>query len=43
VREAEALHGVGVSAIVIRAAGPEPSQWLEEIWGPVVPDLAAIA
>jgi probable F420-dependent oxidoreductase len=42
VREAEALHGAGVRAIVIRASGPEPSQWLEETWGPVVPKLAAI-
>ena len=33
VREAEALHGAGVQAIVIRAAGPEPSQWLEETVG----------
>jgi F420-dependent oxidoreductase-like protein len=42
VREAEALHGAGVHAIVVRAACPEPSQWLEETWGPVVPKLAAI-
>jgi len=41
-QEAEALHGAGVHAIVIRAAGPEPSQWLEETWGPVVPGLAAL-
>jgi hypothetical protein len=43
VREAEALHGAGVHAIVIRAAVPEPSQWLEETWGPVVPRLEALA
>jgi F420-dependent oxidoreductase-like protein len=42
VREAEALHDAGVNAIVIRAAGSQPSQWLEETWGPVVPKLAAI-
>ena len=42
VREAEALHGAGVNAIVIRAAGSEPSQWLEQTWGPVVSKLAAI-
>ncbi len=41
-REAEALHGAGVHAIVVRAAGSEPSQWLEEQWGPVVSRLAAI-
>ena len=42
VREAEALHGAGVNAIVIRAAGSEPAQWLEQTWGPVVSKLAAI-
>jgi hypothetical protein len=42
VREAEALHGAGVHAIVIRAAGAEPAQWLEEQWGPVLPRLATI-
>ena len=42
-REAEALHGAGVHAIVIRAAGAEPSRWLEETWGPVVPRLEALA
>ncbi len=41
-REAEALRAVGVDAIVIRAAGAEPSRWLEETWGPVVADLAEI-
>lgn len=41
-REAEALDGAGVHAIVIRAAGSEPSRWLEETWGPVVPRLAEI-
>jgi F420-dependent oxidoreductase-like protein len=42
VREAEALHAAGVHAIVIRAAGAEPSKWLEEQWGPVMSRLAAI-
>src|SRR3984957_12839069 len=42
VSEAEALHGAGVQAIVVRATGSGPSQWLEETWGPVVPKLAAI-
>jgi alkanesulfonate monooxygenase SsuD/methylene tetrahydromethanopterin reductase-like flavin-dependent oxidoreductase (luciferase family) len=41
-REAEALHKAGVNAIVIRAAGLEPSRWLEQQWGPVLPELAAI-
>ncbi len=43
VEEAEILHGAGVDAIVVRAAGPAPSQWLEETWGPIVPRLTAIA
>ena len=34
-REAEALRGAGVHAIVIRSTGPEPSHWLEETWAPV--------
>ncbi len=41
-REAEALHGAGVHAIVARAAGAEPARWLEETWGPVVPKLADV-
>jgi alkanesulfonate monooxygenase SsuD/methylene tetrahydromethanopterin reductase-like flavin-dependent oxidoreductase (luciferase family) len=42
IREAQALNEVGVHAIVIRAAGPEPSQWLEQQWSPVITRLAAI-
>jgi F420-dependent oxidoreductase-like protein len=42
VHEAEALNDAGVQAIVIRAAGSEPSRWLEETWGPVMPKLAMI-
>ena len=41
-REAEAFAAVGVQAMVIRSTGPEPTRWLEETWGPVVPRLAAI-
>ena len=41
-REAEAFAAVGVQAMVLRSTGPEPTQWLEETWGPVVPRLAAI-
>jgi F420-dependent oxidoreductase-like protein len=40
--EAEALAGAGVDAIVIRSTGPEPAQWLEETWAPVVPRLESI-
>jgi F420-dependent oxidoreductase-like protein len=42
VYEAEALNDAGVQAIVIRAAGSEPSRWLEETWGPVMLKLATI-
>jgi alkanesulfonate monooxygenase SsuD/methylene tetrahydromethanopterin reductase-like flavin-dependent oxidoreductase (luciferase family) len=42
VREAEAFAAVGVQAMVIRSTGPDPTRWLEETWGPVVPRLAAI-
>ena len=41
-REAEAMAAIGVQAIVIRSTGPEPSKWLEETWGPVVPRLMDI-
>ncbi len=40
--EAEALKAAGVQTIVIRSTGPEPSRWLEETWGPVVPSLAEL-
>jgi len=42
-REAEAFSEVGVDAIVVRSSGPEPVQWLEETWAPVLPRLASIA
>jgi F420-dependent oxidoreductase-like protein len=41
-REAEAFSEVGVDAIVIRSAGPEPVQWLQETWAPVVRRLASV-
>lgn len=41
-REVEAFSVAGVDAVVIRATGPEPIRWLEETWGPVVPQLASI-
>ena len=42
-QEAETLAEAGTDAIVIRSTGPEPSQWLEETWAPVIPRLADIA
>jgi F420-dependent oxidoreductase-like protein len=41
-REAEAFRAAGVETIVVRAAGSEPSRWLESTWGPVVSRLASI-
>ena len=42
VRQAEELSAVGVHTIMARSTGPEPSRWLEEVWGPVIPRLAVI-
>jgi F420-dependent oxidoreductase-like protein len=39
IREAEMLAAAGAHTIVVRSTGPEPSRWLEETWGPVVPAL----
>jgi F420-dependent oxidoreductase-like protein len=41
-RESEALAKAGAQAIVVRSTGSEPSRWLEETWGPVMPDLLAL-
>lgn len=40
--QAEALGAVGVDTITARSAGTEPTRWLEEVWGPVIPKLADI-
>jgi alkanesulfonate monooxygenase SsuD/methylene tetrahydromethanopterin reductase-like flavin-dependent oxidoreductase (luciferase family) len=40
--EAEALASVGVQTIMARSTALEPSRWLEEVWGPVIPRLAGI-
>ncbi len=42
VRHAEALATAGADTVVVRSTGPDPSRWLEESWGPVVPRLADI-
>jgi F420-dependent oxidoreductase-like protein len=42
VRNAEELSAVGVHTIMARSTSPEPSRWLEEVWGPVIPRLADI-
>ena len=41
-RDAAAFAEAGVQALVVRSTGPEPSRWLEEVWGPVVPRLADV-
>jgi len=41
--EAEGLAAVGVQTIMARSSQPEPVQWLEETWGPVVERLADIS
>ena len=41
-REAEALSAPVCTRSWSASAGSEPSQWLEEQWGPVVPRLASI-
>jgi F420-dependent oxidoreductase-like protein len=41
-REAEAFSAAGVQAIVIRSTGPEPTQWLQETWAPVMERLESI-
>jgi F420-dependent oxidoreductase-like protein len=42
VREAEALAAAGADTVVARSTSSDPSAWLEETWGPVVPRLAGI-
>ena len=41
-REVEAMAAAGTQAIVVRSTGSEPSKWLEETWGPLVPALAGV-
>jgi F420-dependent oxidoreductase-like protein len=40
--EAESLGAVGVQTIITSSNTPDPSRWLEETWGPIVPRLADI-
>jgi F420-dependent oxidoreductase-like protein len=40
---AESLSAVGVHTIIASSSTPEPSKWLDEVWGPVIPRLSNIA
>jgi F420-dependent oxidoreductase-like protein len=40
--EAESLGAVGVHAIMARSTSGEPVRWLEEVWGPVIPQLSTL-
>src|ERR1700728_1413761 len=42
VRQAEVLALLGVATVMARPVGPEPVGYLETVWGPAVPKLAAI-
>jgi F420-dependent oxidoreductase-like protein len=42
VKSAEEFADAGVETLVVRSTGPDPTRWLEETWGPVVPTLAAM-
>jgi F420-dependent oxidoreductase-like protein len=39
---AESLAAVGVHTAIASSSTPEPSRWLEEVWGPVIPRLSSI-
>jgi F420-dependent oxidoreductase-like protein len=39
---AESLNAIGVDTIMARSSAAEPSRWLEETWGPVIPELSSI-
>jgi alkanesulfonate monooxygenase SsuD/methylene tetrahydromethanopterin reductase-like flavin-dependent oxidoreductase (luciferase family) len=43
VRQAEVLASLGVDTVMARPVGAEPAGYLEKVWGPAVPTLAAMA
>jgi F420-dependent oxidoreductase-like protein len=43
VRQAEVLASMGVDTVMARPVGPEPAGYLEKVWAPAVPNLAAMA
>jgi F420-dependent oxidoreductase-like protein len=38
----ESLAQVGVHTVIARSSRREPSQWLEDTWGPIIPELTGI-
>jgi alkanesulfonate monooxygenase SsuD/methylene tetrahydromethanopterin reductase-like flavin-dependent oxidoreductase (luciferase family) len=38
----ESLAEVGVHTVVARSSHREPSKWLEDTWGPVIPELSGM-
>lgn len=42
VRHAEAMASIGVDTVMARPIGPDPVAFLEKVWGPAVPKLAAV-
>jgi F420-dependent oxidoreductase-like protein len=42
-RRVEALGAVGVHTVMATSTGPEPVRFLEDVWGPLVPRLEAMA
>jgi F420-dependent oxidoreductase-like protein len=41
-QEAQGLSDVGVNTIMARSTFPDPAKVLEEVWAPVIPELAGI-
>lgn len=39
---AGALAAVGVDTVMVRSSQPEPVDWLESVWAPVIPELASL-
>jgi alkanesulfonate monooxygenase SsuD/methylene tetrahydromethanopterin reductase-like flavin-dependent oxidoreductase (luciferase family) len=42
VEAAKSFAQAGAHTLVVRLTGPNPTRWLEETWGPVVPALASM-
>jgi F420-dependent oxidoreductase-like protein len=38
----DSLKAVGVQTVIARSSSAEPSRWLEEVWGPIIPQLNSV-